>query len=196
MTEQGGFLKIIIDALEKAQIPYMVSGSVGSSFHGQPRATNDVDIVIAPTEAQLETLARSLGTECYISLGAARAALGDNSMFNIIDGEGGWKADFVIRKTRAFSTEEFDRRRRGNVMGLDVWIVSPEDAILSKLEWSQGRLDSVQFRDALGVAVVQWCHLDQAYLDKWAKQLQLESLLCQLLEQAQKLADTEKEEQT
>jgi hypothetical protein len=193
MTEQRDFLKRIIDALEQTQIPYMLSGSVSSSLHGLPRATNDVDIVIAPTESQLERLAGSLGKECYVNPDTAWAALRDNSMFNVIDGQAGWKADFVIRKTRPFSAEEFGRRRRGNLMGLDVWVVSPEDAILSKLEWSRGRADSIQFRDAVGVATVQWPHLDRDYLNRWAKQLRLESLLSQLLDEAKKCAESKEE---
>ena len=52
MTDQNAFLEHIIKALEHANIPYMISGSIGSSFHGQPRATNDADIVIDPTPAQ------------------------------------------------------------------------------------------------------------------------------------------------
>lgn len=53
MTSQDDFLKRLARVLGDSSIPYMVSGSFGSSFHGQPRATRDVDIVIAPTEQQL-----------------------------------------------------------------------------------------------------------------------------------------------
>lgn len=190
MTEQNDFLKRLIDALNDAGVPYMLSGSICSSFHGRPRATNDVDIVIAPNETQLERFAQSLGNDYYVSLDAVRDAFKRNSMFNVIDIESGWKADFVIRKKRPFSNEEFNRRRKVGIMGLDIWVVSPEDMILTKLEWSRGQMTGNQFQDALGVAVVQWDGLDKDYLHKWAKELQVDGLLKQLLDRAKKLTDS------
>jgi hypothetical protein len=62
--------------------------------------------------------------------------------------------------------------------------VSPEDVILSKLEWAKNSESAQQFRDALGVATVQYDRLDRDYLHKWAKELQLEGSLEQLLKQA------------
>jgi hypothetical protein len=69
-------------------------------------------------------------------------------------------------------------------MGLDVWVVSAEDVILSKLEWAKNSESSQQYRDALGVATVQYDRLDRDYLYKWAKELQVESSLEQLLKYA------------
>lgn len=189
MTNQEDFLQRLVAALNDAGIAYMLSGSIGSSFYGQPRATNDIDVVIAPTETQLHTFAESLGEDYYVSFEAVREALKNNSMFNVIDVQTSWKADLLIRKKRPFSLEEFQRRQIANVMGLDVWILSPEDVILSKLEWAKNTKSDQQFRDALGVATVQWDRLDQDYLNKWAKKLQVESSLKQLLEQAKKLID-------
>jgi hypothetical protein len=76
------------------------------------------------------------------------------------------------------------------MMGYDFLIVSPEDVILTKLEWAKNTRSDQQFRDALGVAVVQWDRLDQGYLQKWAKELQVERSLRELLEQAKKLVDS------
>ena len=189
MIEQKEFFKRLIEALNEACIPYMVSGSVGSSFHGRPRATNDFDIVIAPAEKQLDSFIKSLGKDFYVSTEAAQQALENNSMFNIIDRKTGGKADLILRKNRDFSYEELQRKNKAQIMGLDIWIASPEDVILSKLEWSKGRQSNNQYQDALGVAVVQWDHLDQDYLSKWAKNLQVENNLKQLLEHAKKLID-------
>jgi len=190
MTSQNDFLKKLIKVLNDCSIPYMLSGSFGSSFHGQPRATNDADIIIAPVEEQLISFVKSLGDDYYVNPDAARDAFRNNSMFNVIDIQSSWKADFIIRKDRAFSREEFRRRRNVKLMGLDICMVSPEDVILSKLEWAKNSESDQQFRDALGVAVVQWDHLDKDYLLKWAKELQVDGLLKQLLDQAKKLTDS------
>ncbi|MEJ2702147.1 MAG: hypothetical protein P8Z79_06855 [Sedimentisphaerales bacterium] len=191
MTSQNDFLKKLIKLLDDCSVPYMISGSFGSSYHGQPRATNDLDIVIAPAEKQLLTFVESFGVDYYVSLEAARDAFANKSMFNIIDSLSGWKADFILRKTRAFSRREFERKRVARIGGIDVWVTSPEDVILSKLEWSKAGQSERQFRDALGVAVVQWKHLDQEYLEKWAKELQVEDSLKEVLEQARRLMKAE-----
>jgi hypothetical protein len=71
-------------------------------------------------------------------------------------------------------------------MGLDTWIVSPEDMILIKLEWAKNSKSDRQLEDALNIAIVQFDRLDQDYLHKWAKELQVEISLKQLLKQAKK----------
>ncbi len=189
MTSHDDFLKKLIKVLDGCSIPYMISGSFGSSYHGQPRATKDIDIVIAPAEKQLLEFVKSLGEDYYVSLEAVRDAFANNSMFNIIDSSSGWKADFILRKARTFSRQEFERKFIAEIGGLDVWVTSAEDIILSKLEWSKDRQSERQFGDALGVAVVQWDRLDVNYLRKWAKELQVRDSLEQLLEQAGKFVE-------
>ena len=188
---QKDFLSRLVTKLENGGIPYMISGSLGSSFHGEPRATNDIDVVISPTREQLNTFLQSLGEGYYVSSEAAQEAFQNRSMFNVIDYETGWKADFIIRKERPFSLKEFERRLRGTIVGVRVFVVSPEDAILSKLEWSKAGETESQFRDALGVAVVQWEKLDRPYLQKWARELDVEDLLQKLLTTAEKLQPSE-----
>lgn len=186
MTSQDDFLKKLIKILDDCSVPYMISGSFGSSYHGQPRATKDIDIVIAPTEEQLLSFVDSLGANYYVSLKAVRDAFSHKSMFNVIDSHSGWKADFILRKERTFSRQEFTRKRNVDFGGIDVWVTSPEDMILSKLEWSKNSLSEQQFHDALGIAVVQWDRLDVDYLCKWAKELQVKDSLKQLLEEAER----------
>ncbi len=187
MTSLDDFLKKLIRILDDCSVPYMISGSFGSSYHGQPRATKDIDIVIAPTEEQLLSFVESLGTDYYVSLEAVREAFANQPMFNVIDNLSGWKADFIFRKNREFSRQEFERKRQAEIGGIDVWVTSPEDMILSKLEWSKESQSEQQFHDALGVAVVQWDHLNIGYLRKWAKELQVQDSLEQLLERAERL---------
>ena len=107
MIAQREFIKRLIALLDKAGIPYMVAGSVGSSFHGRPRATQDTDVVIDPTEDQFASFLALLEQGYYISLDAALDALRRRTMFNIVDLEGGWKADLILRKDRPFSRQEF-----------------------------------------------------------------------------------------
>ncbi len=73
------------------------------------------------------------------------------------------------------------------MLGIQVSVISPEDAILSKLEWSKENQSERQFGDALGVAVIQWQRLDKVYLQKWARELSVGDLLETLLNYAEKL---------
>jgi hypothetical protein len=179
MIEHKEFLMRLIHSLETADISYMLAGSIGSSFFGHPRSTNDIDVVIAPTESQLSNLVKLLEKDCYLSSETAQNALRDKTSFNVIDNQTGSKADLIIRKNRPFSHEEFRRRRRISIPELEIWILSPEDAILSKLEWMKGRESDVQYRDAFDVMMVQWDNLDWDYLHHWALALGVaEALEC------------------
>lgn len=187
MTSQKDFLRRLVEMLDKKNIPYMISGSICSGFHGQPRATNDADLVIDPSQEQLISFVSSLGPDYYVSKDVAIQALNDNSMFNIIDIKTAWKADLIIRKKRPYSKQEFSRRTNTNLMGMNLWILSPEDSILSKLEWAKNTESQMQFKDALGVIIVQGKKLDFDYLKKWAKELKIEDSLEKLLKDAQNL---------
>jgi len=186
MTSQKEFLRKLIELLDTARIPYMLSGSMCSSFHGRSRATNDVDIVIDPTKEQLLHFITLLGSDYYVGREIALEALKNNSMFNIIDIQAGWKADFIIRKERAYSKQEFSRKKYATVMGMNLCILAPEDSVLSKLEWSRDRESQNHLNDAMGVLLVQWDNLDFDYLRTWAKKLKIENQLEQLLEKARK----------
>ena len=188
MTTQKEFLERLVSLLEKAGIPYMVAGSMGSSLHGRPRATQDTDVVIDPTEGQLASLLALLGQGYYVSRDAAFEAFHRRTMFNVIDLTAGWKADLILRKDRPFSRREFERRRQIEAMGQTLWVVSPEDTILSKLEWMKGRASDVQYSDALGVAVAQWGNLDLEYLHRWARELGVANTLTRLLKEAEEQA--------
>jgi hypothetical protein len=184
---QEDFLVHVADCLEATGIPYMVAGSYSSSHHGQPRATNDVDLVIDPTPEQFDRFLSLLGDHYYVSPDAAREALKRRSLFNIIDLKEGWKADLIVRKDRPFSVEEFRRRQTGTIHGRAVPLASPEDVILSKLEWDRITPSERQVRDALNVAVVQWPRLDQSYLRQWASALGVADRLEELLQKAREL---------
>jgi hypothetical protein len=184
MITQQEFLGRLIRLLNEAGIPYMVAGSMGSSIHGRPRATQDADVVIDPTEDQLESFLALLGQDYYVSRDAALDALRHRTMFNVVDLEGGGKADLIIRKDRPYSRREFERRLQVDAMGQMLWVVAPEDIILSKLEWMKGRQSDVQYSDALAVAVTQWGSLNLEYLRKWADELGVEDILNGLLNEA------------
>jgi hypothetical protein len=165
----------ILGALDTAGIPYMVTGSFASSYHGVPRATQDIDLVVAPTADQLRNLVHLLpDTEYYISEVAALDALRHESQFNVIDLTTGWKIDLIIRKSRPFSHAEFGRRALVDFFGLPVFIASAEDVLLAKLEWAKLGQSMRQLEDCANLLRVRSGELDHAYVGHWVPQLGLE----------------------
>jgi hypothetical protein len=181
LSSQATFFADVVRRLKAAGIPFMVSGSLASSVHGHPRATNDIDFVIDPTLEQIERLLASLPERWYVSEQAARDALRRRTMFNVVDTSSGWKADLIVRRDRPFSAEEFGRRRRVKILRRSVDVVTPEDTILSKLEWASETGSERQFADALGVALLRWDGLDQDYMTRWASELGVSNSLSKLL---------------
>jgi hypothetical protein len=166
-------LALVIPQLERAQIPYMVTGSLASSYHGEPRATLDLDIVIDPSPASLLDLIAALQVEgFYVDEGAAREALERRSQFNAI-GPDAEKVDFVIRKERPFSIEEFGRREPADLLGTPGLIVTAEDLVLAKLEWAEASDSDRQRRDVAGILATT-DGLDTAYVERWAAELGVE----------------------
>jgi len=165
----GDFLRRLTGILERAGVPYMLSGSMASALHGDPRATQDIDLVVEIAPPTLSALLRALPeSDYYVSADAARDAVRLRGQFNVIDMETGWKADLIVRKERAFSRAEFERRHPADVLGVTVYVASPEDVILSKLEWARrGGGSERQLRDVRGVVAAQGKELNRKYIERW-----------------------------
>jgi hypothetical protein len=162
----------MVRALDAAGIPYMVAGSFASTFHGIPRTTQDIDMIIEPSGSKLKVFVAALPPkEYYVSEDAALDALRHQSQFNVIDMATGWKADLIVRKSRPFSAEEFRRRVSARLLGLEVFVATPEDTILAKLEWAAMSGSERQLRDVGGVIDVKRGELDLAYIERWAGEL-------------------------
>jgi hypothetical protein len=166
---------LVLAALDRSEIPHMVAGSHASSYHGNPRSTNDIDLVIAPrTRRSLVEFAEGLPADrFYASAFAAEEAFRTRGLFNVIDMQTGVKVDLVLRKNRPFSESKFTRRRPARIFGVPVFVATPEDTILAKLEWAKLGESERQLRDVAGVLAVRGAGLDRAYLERWVAALGL-----------------------
>jgi hypothetical protein len=170
------FLRRVVEALDAAGVPYMLTGSLAAAFYAVPRATQDIDLVIETEERQVGELVQSLlSAGWYVDRDAALEALRLRGQFNAIEPETGWKADFIVRKERPYSREEFRRRRRISLLGLELSIASLEDIVIAKLEWGQLGDSALQRRDVVQLIERTWPELDQGYLERWIGELNLES---------------------
>jgi hypothetical protein len=170
MKSQNEFLLEMISALERAGVRCMITGSLASTYHGRPRTTQNIDVVIEAEAAGLMAFVEYVrGVGYYVDPQSAEEALSNHSIFNIID---------------PMSGDKFTRREKVFLHGSPVFMASAEDSILSKLEWAKESGSDRQFLDALGVFLVSQASLDLAYLSQWATVLGVSSELERLLSKA------------
>jgi hypothetical protein len=167
----------VIRELDRCEIPHMLAGSLASTYHGEPRTTRDIDLVIDPSEQRLMRFVRGLAVERYYASEAAAAeAWHSRSQFNLVHLPTGWKIDLILRRDRPFSRMEFSRRERAEVMGVAVFVATAEDTVLAKLEWARAGESERQMRDVIGILDARGQNLDRDYLERWARELGIEDL--------------------
>jgi len=176
MTDQFSILKLVTGRLDAVGIAYMLTGSIAAGYYAQPRMTRDIDLVVELEPADAERLAGAFTPEFTCSVDVIRGAIAHQSLFNLIHVEAVAKVDFVIRKDIPYRREEFRRRRHVEIGGHPLWIVSPEDLILSKLAWAKTSRSEMQLRDVRQL-LTSVRTLDQTYLDRWAARLTVTDLL-------------------
>lgn len=180
----------IAQEFERLRIRYLVGGSLASSLHGIPRATNDVDMVAEMTEAHIPLLVKALETEFYIDAEMIQDAIQHQSSFNVIHLTTMFKVDIFVLKTDVASQEEMTRRGQYKISDTPdqrLFLASAEDVIVHKLYWYQlsGSVSERQWTDVLGVLQVQGEHLDYTYLERMAHQRGVHDLLTQAMKDAE-----------
>lgn len=180
MTEEIELIKTIACRLESAGIEYMMTGSMAQAMYSAPRMTRDIDLVVQTYPSDVDTLFNLFKSQFYIDKESVRKAILEHGMFNIIHNESVLKVDMIVLKDEAYRVEEFARKRRIDLEGTLIWVVAPEDLILSKLVWMKQSQSEIQARDVrLLLAHVKTLEMD--YLAKWSRALGVYDLL----EQAQ-----------
>ena len=181
MSQQELLIRVT-DALEQQEISYLLTGSFASSHQGEPRASHDIDLVVALSEANLDLLCSQFPPpKYYVSAAAARDAVRRKSMFNLLDLEEGDKVDFWLLTDSEFDRSRFDRRIQQELWGSNIWLSTPEDTILAKLNWAKRSGGSAkQLGDVRGIFAVQKERLDLTYINEWAARLDVVDLWNQI----------------
>lgn len=174
----------MVERLDAARIPYLLTGSFAASAHGFLRTTYDFDLVLDPDADTLRAfLDRLPPDEYYVDREVALDALRRRAMFNVIDRTTQWKFDLIVSRRDDLALSQFDRRDRAVIADVPVWVSSAEDVIVSKLVWARRAGGSErQLQDVAGVVAVQGPALDRAYVESWAKRLGVEDLWQRVLD--------------
>jgi hypothetical protein len=169
--------------LDRIGVRYVIGGSFASSVHGEPRSTNDIDIVADLHEADVDRFVEGLAADYYVSRPAVADAVRSGGAFNVIHIPTAVKVDVFVSGDDPFDRERLDHRVpvRFSVGGdlVEVFVDTAEDTILRKLEWYRrgDELSERQWRDITGIVDAQASRLDRVYLFAWAARLGVTDLL-------------------
>jgi hypothetical protein len=168
--------------LEALGVDYALVGSMASSMVGVPRATIDADMLVALDQEHISPLVDALQADFYVSDHAAREAVRRRAMFNVIHLATSFKVDLYVLPHAPFERLEMSRRQQRPISdedGRQVFLVTPEDLVISKLRWFQlgNRVSERQWRDLVGLLEVRGQELDWDYVRSWVESFGLSELL-------------------
>jgi hypothetical protein len=164
--EQSELLRYVCTVFERLEIKYLVTGSQATLVFGEPRFTNDIDIV---ADLRLDNLTAFVNAfpdeEFYLSREAAREAISRREMFNIIHPTSGLKIDVMIAAETPFDRARMNRGRQVQIApDFVAMFASPDDVILKKMEFYKIAGSEKHLRDIAGVLKISGDKLDRNYI--------------------------------
>jgi hypothetical protein len=179
----------VTSVLERLGVPYLIGGSLASTLYGMVRTTQDSDIIADMRPQHIKPFVEALQGEFFIDEEMIAESIRSYSSFNIIHRDSVFKVDVFIPRLSPFQRSQFARAQRQTFSletKLSANFASPEDTILSKLEWYRagGEVSERQWRDILGVLKTKAGELDLDYLHNWARELHFADLLERALKES------------
>jgi hypothetical protein len=172
-------LGTFVSRLEKLEIPYVVTGAVASIIYGEPRLTNDVDLVIMMKTEAIERFVQAFpATEFYcppaevLKVEMRRSHRGH---FNLIHHDTGMKADIYLAGEDELHQWALSKRRDMVVEGERVRVAPPEYVIVRKLEYYREGGSEKHLRDIAGMVELSSDQIDFAQLDEFIHRYGLET---------------------
>ena len=186
--EPHDLLRSITDTLEKLRIQYFVTGSIVSIFYGEPRLTNDIDIVADVKEEHIKGLLKELPRdEFYLSEEAVRNAVRNKFHFNIIHPSSGFKIDVIIPEESAFNDSRFKRAKKVSpTKETEAVFSSPEDVVIMKMRFYKEGESEKHLRDITGILTISGEEIDKKYIEYWVEKLDLRDIWNRISEKLKK----------
>lgn len=172
----------IADGLTQIGVSYVIGGSFASSVHGEPRSTNDVDMVADLRQTDVDSFIDAIGPEYYVFREAVVDAVRQGGAFNVIHMPTAVKVDIFVAGADGFDHERLQRRTAivfsRDADSVTLFVDTAEDTILRKLEWYRrgGETSERQWRDVVGIVNAQSSRLDRVHLREWAARLGVSDL--------------------
>jgi len=162
-------LNWICNKLESLHIPYMITGGSAVGFWGHIRTTMDIDMVIQMRISQVDTFLAAVKEEAYVDIQTVKEAVKSKSTFNIIPNETLFKVDIILLdEGNDYEVRKFERRIKMNFQGREIYVITPEDLVISKLIWSKSAGGSErQIKDCESIWKLNQENIDTNYINKW-----------------------------
>jgi len=162
--------RIFVSRLNKLSIPYMITGAVASIIYGEPRLTNDIDLVINMNPDEVESFSSAFPIEDFycppqevIRLEIARSQRGH---FNLIHHATGFKADIYASGRDQLHRWGLKNRKPVDVKGEKFWLAPIEYVILRKLEYYREGESEKHLRDISSIIAVSLNEIDFKLLEE------------------------------
>jgi hypothetical protein len=186
------FAHLVLEALEAAQVPYMIGGAVAAWAWGEPRSTLDLDLVVNIPLGMVDQLSEELKQrDMLVPADIIRDNILENRAdlpINAIHMYSGYKADlYPLREGDQLRVSAFQRRIKVNLgtpLG-EVYLHSPEDLIIYKLWYFSLSQQTKHLRDITSIVMSIADDLDYAYIEKWVGEKGLSTLWEDLLSKIQ-----------
>ncbi len=174
--EQSELLGFMVAVMERLGLRYLVTGSVASVFYGEPRFTNDIDMVVQLPPSAIQAFCRSFPEESfYLSEEAIREAVASRGQFNIIHPASGLKVDVMIAGNHPFDRSRFARAVRVRpAPDYEARFAAVEDVIIKKMESYRAGGSEKHLRDIASMIKISGDRVDRTYVASWASRLGLE----------------------
>ena len=165
--------------LDAVGVAWVIGGSIASSVHGEPRSTQDVDMVVALLVRHVTPFAKAMGHDYYVDADTVRAAVTTAESFNAVHFASAIKVDFFVAGDDPFEAERLQARERVTLPNGVLYVDTAEHTLLRKLEWYRrgGEVSERQWRDVQAIARIQGDRLDREHLRVWAGRLGVTDLL-------------------
>ena len=154
--------------LETLNIPYMLTGSMAMFNYSVYRMTADIDLVMELQSRHAQMLINNLEPDYYVPHTSMRIAIESERMFNVLHQETAFKVDCVMRKSTSFQKNAFERREKVDFHGKNIFIITAEDLIISKLLWAADSKSEKQLTDIKNLSRNP---LDTSYIECWVEKL-------------------------
>ncbi|MGG6267104.1 hypothetical protein ACQ4M3_13135 [Leptolyngbya sp. AN03gr2] len=172
------------------QIPYYLGGGLAAAIWGEPRVTQDADLILSFDPEQRTELIDRLIAELeqigfYCPPGAVEEVRSrSGKTVSITHTQTVDNADLIAMPNEPFEHSQMQRRLLIETFGSPFWVCTAEDIILQKLVYSRQSRSEKQWRQVLGVLKAQSNQLDFEYLNRWGEQLNLSDRLRQSYEES------------
>jgi hypothetical protein len=160
--------RLLIQPLHDTGVPYMVTGAVAAIAYGEPRMTNDVDVVVWLDPNAAGALHGAFPEDAYyvppVEVIAEEARRPRYGHFNVIHHDTALRADVYVAGDDALHAWALPRRREESIASGAIWFAPIEYVIVRKLEYFLEGGSDRHLRDVAGMVRVSGDEIDQAAL--------------------------------